>query len=356
MVVGQSEFSSRAASEALPMRDAFAVLFFVSVGMLFDPFYLFEAPWLVLATLGVIMVANPLTAFGILLLLRYPLRIALSVALAVGQIGEFSFILASVGRELEILPESATSAIVAAALVSISINPLIYRGVDFLEARLKRYPRLSAWFNQPLSIGPAHDADSAPRPENRAVVVGYGPVGRTLVRMLQENGIEPTVVELNLDTVHRLRDDGIRAVYGDSTHRETIHEAGVQDAVAFILTSAGMRGSEEAIRLAREANPDVRVFARASYLKEIPALRRAGADVVFSSEGEVALTMTEFLLRQLGATEEQIDRQRERTRDELFGSPLTVELLLPLPGKKPEPTVEGEDVADGEGRSAETTG
>jgi CPA2 family monovalent cation:H+ antiporter-2 len=331
MVVGQSEFSSRAASEALPMRDAFAVLFFVSVGMLFDPFYLLQSPLLVLATLAIIMVGSPLTAFGIVLALRYPLRAALTLAIAVGQIGEFSFILITQGRNLGILSESAGNAVVAAALVSISVNPLLFRLVGFAESRLKNWPRLAAWFGRPVSAEPAKDADSAEAFDSRAVVVGYGPVGRSLVRMLQENRIQPTVIELNLDTVRRLRDEGIRAVYGDSTHRATLEEAGIKDAVAFILTSAGMQGSEEAIRVARELHPGVKVVVRSGYLKEIPALRRAGADVVFSGEGEIALTMTEFLLRHLGATEEQIDRQRERIRDELFGTPLAMELLLPPP-------------------------
>jgi len=316
------------------MRDAFAVLFFVSVGMLFDPVYLVQSPQLVLATLAIVMLGNPLTALAIIVMLRYPLRVALSLAVAVGQIGEFSFILASQGRTLEILPESAGNAIVATALVSISLNPVLYRLVDFLEIRVKRSPRLAAWLLKPLASHSAHEARATAVPENRAIVVGYGPVGRTLVRMLQENDIEPTVIELNLDTVHRLRDDGIRAVYGDATHRDTLEEAGVKNAVAFVLTSVGMQGSDEAIRLVRELNSDIRVLVRAGYLKEIPALRRAGADVVFSGEGEVALTMTEFLLRQLGATEEQIDRQRERIRDELFGTPLTMELLAPLPGRK----------------------
>jgi CPA2 family monovalent cation:H+ antiporter-2 len=142
------------------------------------------------------------------------------------------------------------------------------------------------------------------------------------------------VIELNLDTVQRLRDDGIRAVYGDCTQREILAAAGAERAIAFVLTSVGMQGSEEAIRLAREINPHVRVLARAGYLRELPALRKAGADVVFSGEGEVALTMTEFLLRQLGASEEQIDRQRERIRDELFGTTLAVELLMPAPSPK----------------------
>jgi CPA2 family monovalent cation:H+ antiporter-2 len=337
MVVGQSEFSSRAASEALPMRDAFAVLFFVSVGMLFDPAALIQSPQLIVATLAIIMLGNSLAALAIVALLRYPLRVALSLAIAVGQVGEFSFMLASQARSMSILPEAAESAIVAAALISISLNPALYRVVDFLERRVKRSPRLSAWLARPKKAFATPELHADGTAQDQAVVVGYGPVGRTLVRMLQENDIEPTVIELNLDTVQRLREDGIRAVYGDCTHSETLAAAGAERAVAFVLTSVGMEGSEEAIRLAREINPRVRVLARAGYLRELPALRKAGADVVFSGEGEVALTMTEFLLRQLGASEEQIDRQRARIRDELFGSTLAVELLMPAPSPKNQP-------------------
>jgi CPA2 family monovalent cation:H+ antiporter-2 len=335
MVVGQSDFSSRAASEALPMRDAFAVLFFVSVGMLFDPAYLAQEPGLVAATLGIILLGKPVAALAIVILLRYPFRVALAVAIALAQIGEFSFILAKLGSDLDILPETATNALIAAAIVSISLNPLLYRMLDRLEALAKRAPRLWGWLNARARLhsaapaSPAHAADDQPR--HRAIVVGYGPVGRTLVRLLQENEIVPSVIELNLDTVQRLRADGIHAVYGDVRHAETIKEAGAAGAVALILSSAGMSGSEEAIRLAREANPRIRVFTRANHLREVPSLRRAGADVVFSGEGEVALAMTEFLLRQLGATGEQIDRETDRLRRELFGNPLSIEVLLPPP-------------------------
>lgn len=327
MVVGRSDFSSRAASEALPMRDAFAVLFFVSVGMLFNPAFLAEAPELVAVTLAIILLGKPLSALAIVLLLRYPLRVALSVAVVLGQIGEFSFILAAVGRGLGILPEEATSTLIAAAIVSISLNPILYRLIDVLERSAKRSPRLWRLLNARLKLPgePAGEPASDHPLSSQAVVVGYGPVGRTLVRLLQANGIEPTVIELNLSTVQHLRDEGLRAVYGDSTHIATIREAGTEQAVAFILTSAGMHGSDEAIRLAREVNPQIRVFARANYLREVPALRRVGADAVFASEGEMALAMTEFIMRQLGATGEQIDRERDRIRDDLFGHPLAVD-------------------------------
>jgi CPA2 family monovalent cation:H+ antiporter-2 len=336
MVVGQSDFSSRAASEALPMRDAFAVLFFVSIGMLFDPLSFVNSPLVVAATLAIILIGKPLAALILVLLLRYPLIVALSVSVALAQIGEFSFMLATLGRQLDVLPESASSAMIAAALVSISLNPLLYRGIGWIEGRIKRSPRLKAWLVRPERLDLVEPHDSPTVPASRAVVVGYGPVGRTLVRMMQENDIEPTVIELNLDTVQRLREDGIRAVYGDCTHEETLLAAGMEQAIAFVLTSVGMQGSSESIRLARKINPKVRVLVRAGYLRELPSLRKAGADVVFSGEGEVALTMTEFLLRQLGASEEQIDRQRQRIRDELFGSTLAVELLMPAPSPKPK--------------------
>src|SRR5580704_14865463 len=145
MVVGQSDFSLRAASEALPLRDAFAVLFFVSVGMLFQPSYLLEAPGLIAATLSLILILKPLVALGIVLGLGYPLRCALSVSVALGQIGEFSFILAELGRELGILEESATNTLVVASIVSISVNPLLYRLVDKLDDRAKTRPRLAKW-------------------------------------------------------------------------------------------------------------------------------------------------------------------------------------------------------------------
>jgi CPA2 family monovalent cation:H+ antiporter-2 len=346
MVVGQSDFSSRAASEALPMRDAFAVLFFVSIGMLFRPSAFWEAPAVVAATLAIVLLGKPLVALILVLIMRYPLAVALSVAVALAQIGEFSFILASLGRELDVLPENAMSAIVAAAFVSISLNGLFYRSIGWIEARIKASPRMKNWLTQLERLDLVEKGDPAAPHRNHAIVVGYGPVGRTLVRMMQENEIEPTVIELNLDTVQRLRADGIRAVYGDGTHRETLEAAGMEQAHAFVLASVGMQGSDESIRLAREINPRVRVLARAGYLRELPALRKAGADVVFSGEGEVALTMTEFLLRQLGASEDQIDRQRARIREELFGSTLAVELLMPAPSPKPPHTTSATEIVD----------
>jgi CPA2 family monovalent cation:H+ antiporter-2 len=308
MVVGRSDFSLRAGSEALPMRDAFAVLFFVSAGMLFDPRSLMDAPGLPALTLAIVLLAKPLAALGIVLFLGYPARVALAVAVALAQIGEFSFILAALGKSLGLLPDAATNALVAAAIVSISLNPLLYRLVDPLEAWAARLPGLRRWLTArtrpPGSSRSGAVADAEPtRPaRHRAVVVGYGPVGQTLTRLLRENELEPTIVEMNLESVRRLREEGVAAVYGDAAHAETLQSAGVARAGSFILSASGIRGAEETIRLARELNPEIRVLVRSAYLRERPALRQAGADRVITAEAEVALAMTELVLRELGAT------------------------------------------------------
>jgi CPA2 family monovalent cation:H+ antiporter-2 len=320
MVVGRSDFSLRAATEALPMRDAFAVLFFVSVGMLLNPRYLIEAPLFLAATLAIVLVGKPLAALVIVLLLRYPPKVAFAVAVALAQIGEFSFILAALAKQLRMIPPEATDALVAAAIVSITLNPLLYKLVDPFERWAASHPRLwqrlTARARQRLpGTGPVPQAD----PELRAVVVGYGPVGRTVVRLLRENEIEPTVIELNLDTVTRLRADGLPAVYGDANHAETLRQAGIDRARALILSASGLSGTEEVIRVAKEINPEVRILVRSAYLRERPALRKAGADAVFAGEGEVALAMTEAILTALGASPEQIDRERARLRADLIG-------------------------------------
>lgn len=316
MVVGRSEFSLRAATEALPMRDAFAVLFFVSVGLLFSPQYLVESPGLVIATLGVILIGKPLAALVIVLLMRYPLRVALSVSVALAQIGEFSFILATTAKALQILDDRATNALISAAIISITLNPILYRLIDPLEAFLGRF--IKARVPKAL-LSDAGGADGEETGRYRAVVVGHGPVGQTLARLLGENEFEPVIIEMNAETVRELNASGTRAIYGDAMQRDTLEQAGVEKAVALVLSSASMPGAREVIRIAHELNPRIVIFARTGYLREVGELQDAGADLVFSGEGEVALSMTEALLRGLGATPEQLDRERARSRKELFG-------------------------------------
>ena len=321
MVVGRSDFSLRAATDALPMRDAFAVLFFVSTGMLFDPRYFLQSPWLIAATLAIVMLGKPLAAILIVLIFRYPVRTALAVSVALAQIGEFSFMLGTFGKALGVLPDAAMNALIGAAIVSISVNPMLFRLVDPANAWLARRPHLLRWLGQRAAAEAVPKIDPERAGRFRAVIVGHGPVGRTVARLLRDNEIEPTVIELNLQTVRQLRDEGVSAVYGDAGHRDTLHAAGVGTAAGLVLSSSGVPNAQEIIRLARDLNPRIRILVRCAYLHERTALRQAGADRAFSGEGEVALAFTEAVLRELGATAEQIDRERERVRADLFGTP-----------------------------------
>jgi monovalent cation:H+ antiporter-2, CPA2 family len=321
MVVGRSEFSLRAATEALPMRDAFAVLFFVSVGMLFNPRLMVESPGLMALTLAIVLLGKPLAALVIVRLLGYPLRVAISIAVALAQIGEFSFILAQAGKSLGLLDDRATNTLIAAAIASISLNPILYRLIGPIDAVLRRFLNTPDPTNGAMLVKSRDDhAVDDESERDRTIIIGHGPVGRTLARLLVENRVEPVVIEMNLETVRKLGTEGIRAIYGDATLRETLEHAGARAAVGLVLSSTQMDRAAETIRLARQLNPKILIVARSTYLRDQRALRDAGADVVFSGEGEVALAMTEFLLRHLGATAEQIEHERERIRSELFAS------------------------------------
>ncbi|HET7537225.1 MAG TPA: cation:proton antiporter [Candidatus Didemnitutus sp.] len=336
MVVGRSEFSLRAATDALPMRDAFAVLFFVSVGMMVDFKNLLESPGLGLATLGIVLLGKPAAAFFLVVLMKYPLRVALAVSAALAQSGEFSFILATMGRKLDLLPAQASNVIVTVAIVSITVNPMLYRFVDRFEATARR----RSWLAKLLRSQAPDEASAANAPKlhsrHRAVVVGYGPVGQTVVRLLRENDIQSTIIELNIDSVQRLRAEGVRAVYGDASHPETLREAGITASDFLVLSASSIKNGEDIIREARALNAHLEVLARTAYLREVPGLIAAGANEAFAGESEVALSMTEHILREFGATPEQIERESERIRDEFLRQPVAAAIAA----QKAPPTSE----------------
>ncbi len=287
MVVGQSEFSSQAAAEALPMRDAFAVLFFVSVGMLFNPASLIS-DW-------------PLI-FG------KPLRMALSVAVALAQIGEFSFILAAMGVSFGVLPKEASSAIIVTAIVSITLNPLLYRRINgaahWLESKGIGLPRLD------------ENELSHPEGAQRIIVVGYGPVGKQLTGILRDNNLDVVVVEMNIDTVRQVSALGEKIIYGDATQREVLLHAGAEEAEGLIISSSSAPAGE-IVEVARAINPNLRILVHTTYLRVAENLKSEGVSAVFSGEREVAVAMTEHLMRDFGATDEQIDRERRKLRERM---------------------------------------
>ncbi|WZO99933.1 cation:proton antiporter [Isosphaeraceae bacterium EP7] len=352
MIVGRTDFSLRAATEALPMRDAFAVLFFVSVGIMFRPAYILEAPGTVAVTLAIVLLAKPAIAAAFMLLMRYPLSVAVPVALATAQIGEFSFILASAAQGLGVLGESVESLLVVCSIASISVNPPLYRNAGRIERFLGRHITLPGPRDTPTHVDETNSRTDrrrtrrGHRPRHRAVIVGHGPVGRTLLRLLSANRFDPVVIELNHLTVRRLNSEGTSAIYGDAIHRQILESAGLEHAVALFLTSSSMAGTPEVIRLAREINPKILIFVRTNYVREMAALRNRGADVVFSGEGEVAMSMTEFLLRQLHAGGDQIDRERERIRAEFL-------IASPDPEEIPANRLWSDEIGEAEARATD---
>lgn len=322
LVVGRSDFSLRAATEALPMRDAFAVLFFVSIGMLIDPFHLFDSPAFTLVTLALVLLGKPLVAGGVMIMLGCPTRNVLPLAFALAQIGEFSFILAGFGSRLGLLSEGTGNVLVVASILSLILNPFYLRMADPLEAWLARHPRLWRRLNHsvvPVETEAGQDSSQNNADRRRAVLVGYGPVGRTLANLLHEHSIEPTIIEMNHETVTYLQRHSIAAVYGDASHAEVLKAAGTKHAGTLILSAPGIPTAPDIIRQARAMNPDIRILVNTSYLSECPLLEATGADEVFSGEAEVASAMCTSVLRQLGVAPDEISRVGDRIRTTFFG-------------------------------------
>jgi CPA2 family monovalent cation:H+ antiporter-2 len=292
--------------------------------MLFNPHHLLQLPGLCLTALGLVLIGKPLIAASAVLLLGYPTRIAFSMAVSLAQIGEFSFILASLGSQLGLLPPMAGNALVMTSILSLMVNPLLFRLVDPAEQWLARRPRLWRFLNrranQRNDLVDAHSPTEADRtpPSHRAIIIGYGPVGQTLTQLLRKNNISTTIIEMNLETVDHLRAQNIAVMYGDASHVETLKRAGAARTATLILSAPGIATAPDIIRHARELNPDIHILAHAGYLKELHMLHTAGANHVFSGEAEVAFAMTASILRQLGASPDQIDREGDQLRLDLL--------------------------------------
>jgi CPA2 family monovalent cation:H+ antiporter-2 len=307
LAVGRSEFAARAASDAVPMRDAFAVLFFVSVGMLFDPASLIKAPLTIAAVLVVVVVVKPLAALLTVRVLGEPLATAIPVGAAFSQVGEFSFILGSLARELGLINDLGWNALIASSIISIVVNPSIYR-----TARRKSS---SAPALKPPEPGQRGEVD--PR---RCILVGYGPVGMIVRRLLQERGADVTVIDLNLKTVRRLRSENGKAIYGDVLRSGTLEEADIATAGTLIL-SADIEDAAEIIRQSRLLNPHLRVLARCAHLRDAPALQRAGAEVVAAGEAEVGVALAEAVTGGDGLSFGEAAEHRDQIRRSLYGVP-----------------------------------
>ena len=297
MVLRESQFSHRAAEETLPLRDAFAVLFFVSVGMLFDPRILLDEPLHVLAVVGIIIVGKSVAAAVLVLLLRYPLHTALTVSASLAQIGEFSFILVALGASLGVAPPETQSLVVAGALISIALNPLVFKGIQPLqEWLLKRsqFARDLAARDDPLAELPM---STDPKYLSRQVVlVGWGRVGRELARGLQQDGVPFVVAEQNRELVERLRAEGIVAVFGDASQPEVLIQAHVARARMLVIATPDTMGVRQMADTAKLLNPSIEIVVRSHNEEEARRLEQDLSSRVFVGEHELALAMTRYVV------------------------------------------------------------
>ncbi len=298
MVVAQSKLSHQAAADALPMRDAFAVLFFVSVGMLFDWHAILNAPWLIAGTLAIILIVKPLVALLIVLLGRNSLRTGLVVAGGLSQIGEFSFIVAEAAKKLGILPGEGYHAIVAAAIVSISINPWLFTQFLRVEGWVNRWPALRDWLaRRAAAKGTSANMKHLKRVHDAAevIIVGYGPVGRSIEHRVDEIGLSHIVIEMSVDTVLTLQGQGKRALYGDASNSEILDAAGIRQATYLVVTLPDAAVAFSILNAARALNPNIKTLVRARYLSDRELLEPVNPDAVCYDEAEAATALSVLL-------------------------------------------------------------
>jgi CPA2 family monovalent cation:H+ antiporter-2 len=302
-VVGESDMSHQAAADALPLRDAFAVLFFVSVGMLLDPAYLIANPLPVMAVLALIVVAKGITKFGIMAAFGYPPRVALTVGVGLAQIGEFSFIIATLGRTLGLLPAGGYQLIVAGSLLSITINPFVFRLIPPLEAWLRERPVVSALMER--RAGESARLAPAERETLRqhAIICGYGRVGRLIGPALERRGFRYVVITQQRDEVDRLRGQGVTAVYGDAANPEVLRMAGIDGARLVVVVTTEPNETRLIVERARSLNPNVDLVVRTHSDAEAAHLRSLGAKVqAIHGERELAVQMARYALRRFGVS------------------------------------------------------
>lgn len=313
MVLKESELSHKAAHDSLPLRDAFAVLFFVSVGMLFNPGILVEQPLHVLGTVFIIVIGKSVAAYLIVRVFGHPNRTAVTISCSLAQIGEFAFILAGLGVSLSMLPEEGRDLVLAGALISITLNPLIFAALDRWERKAARQEAEKASQSDVPDATEAVELPPGPAwtPGGHAIVVGYGRVGSQLVQVLCDRHVPLVVIDTNEELVQKAHQAGFPAIRGNAVAERVLAEAHPDSAqIAIIAIPQALEAGEVSSHL-RAANPELTIFARAHSDAEVQHLIQHGADGAVVAERELAYSMAEMVM----ATPAYRDR-RQSTPDE----------------------------------------
>lgn len=294
MILNSSQYNHQAADDSRPLRDAFAVLFFVAVGMLFNPSILLDEPLLVLATVLIIVLGKGLAALLIVLAFRKPLSTGLTIAVSLAQIGEFSFILASLGVSLELMPEVGRDLILAGAIIAILLNPMLFSLLDRLQpwlvAREQRQPEASP---APAS---APSDNILPLSESaHTILIGHGRVGSRISQRLQAEQMPLVIIETLHSLVEDLRQTGLSVVHGNAASSKTLAQANIASARCLIVAIANSLEAGQIISHARAANPSLQILARAQADSEVDYLKSCSADLVVMGEREIARIMLDRL-------------------------------------------------------------
>ena len=296
MVLAESQLSTQAAKDTLPLRDAFAVLFFVSVGMLFNPFVLVDQPLAVLGTFLIIVVGKSCAAYLIVRMFRHSRHVALTISASLAQIGEFSFILVVLGTSLQILPPEARDLVVAGAILSIFVNPLLFFGLERWTQRQERAEDAAA----PEPAEPAAPAEPEEAPTTRSghvIVVGHGQVGSSVAAGLKRAGSNFLVVESDSERAAAVREQGTECFSGASGEPELLRQLNIEGAKVLVSTLPDPFESGHVIEHARAVNPAIRIIARATSSESAAYLKSLGADLVFSGQEEIAQSMLAALAK-----------------------------------------------------------
>jgi CPA2 family monovalent cation:H+ antiporter-2 len=291
MMLRESPLSARAAQESLPLRDAFAVLFFVSVGMMFDPLSVIREPWPLLATLAIIMLGKSAAAFLIVILFRHPAATALTISASLSQIGEFSFILAELGVASQILPKEGRDLIMAGAILSIMLNPLMFAAVTWLSPLIdprRDKPQAAAAVPEPIRTTDLTD---------HTIVIGYGRVGALVGDALMQRQRPFLVAEVGERVLQKLKQGGIETIAGNAAQPAILGATNPSRAKHLVIAIPEAFEAGQIVQQARAANPDIQIIARAHADAEVDHLKGLGADVVIMGEREIARGMIEELER-----------------------------------------------------------
>lgn len=300
MVVKESDFSHRAEEETLPLREIFSILFFVSVGMLFDPSILWEQPEHVLAVVGIIMVGKTIAAMALVLFFRYPINTALTVGASLAQIGEFSFILATLGVSLKLLSLEGQNLILAGALISITLNSFIFSAIEPIQNWIRERSSLARLLERsgdPLAMLP--DEVSQDYLRDQVVIVGHGEVGRRITKTLMAEEIKVVIAEENREIVEDLREKGIAAVSGVATEPGVLIQAHIQHARLLVLSPMDILDIHKIVDIAKTLNPQIQVLICAESKQEAEVIRKENIGEVYLAKEEMAKNMSNHILNQI---------------------------------------------------------